>query len=106
MKVKRAILFIYIAALAVGAGHAVTAARFLGAANAHRVALGAPVRSRAAGCVSFAAHAPGAAIFACGVALGNVMLHHAGIALVATGVLLLVAGRTGLSPRHQVCQTV
>lgn len=32
-----------IAALAVGAGHAVTAARFLGAANAHRVALGAPV---------------------------------------------------------------
>lgn len=60
------------------------------------VALGAPVRSRAAGCVSFAAHAPGAAIFACGVALGNVMLHHAGIALVATGVLLLVAN-LGLS---------
>lgn len=60
------------------------------------VALGAPVRSRAAGYVSFAAHVPGAAIFACGVALGNVMLHHVGVALVATGVLLLVAN-VGLS---------
>lgn len=60
------------------------------------VALGAPVRSRMTGYVSFAAHAPGAAIFACGVALGNVMLHHVGIALVATGVVLVVAN-VGLS---------
>jgi len=55
------------------------------------VALGAPVRSRITGYVSFATHVPGAAIFACGVALGNLVMHHVGIALVATGVVLVVA---------------
>lgn len=54
------------------------------------VALGAPVRSTRVGHVAFATFAPGAGLFACGVADGSTSLRHVGIALVAVGVLLAV----------------
>ena len=50
------------------------------------VALGAPIRWRTMGHVSFWAFAPGAGLFACGVAESSTMLHHAGVGLVAVGV--------------------
>jgi hypothetical protein len=55
------------------------------------VALGAPIASVRAGHASFWTYAPGAALFAAGVVRGDGRLHHAGIALVATGVLVAVA---------------
>lgn len=54
------------------------------------VALGAPVRWPRVGHASFAAFAPGAALFAVGVAASSRVLHHAGIALVAAGIGLAV----------------
>jgi len=54
------------------------------------VALGAPVRSVRMGHASFCAFAPGAGIFAAGVATNSTVLHHLGIGLVATGVVLAV----------------
>jgi hypothetical protein len=55
------------------------------------VALGAPLRSTRLGHVSFWMFAPGAGLFACGVAEGSTVLHHAGIGLVAVGILLAVS---------------
>ena len=60
------------------------------------VALAAPVRSVRVGHASFAVFAPGAGLFAAGVATGTTMLHHAGIALIAVGILLVV-GNIGTS---------
>lgn len=60
------------------------------------VALGAPVRSELAGHASWWAFVPGVPAFAAGVVTGNLVLHHVGIGLVATGVMLAVAN-IGLS---------
>ena len=54
------------------------------------VALAAPLRSTRLGHVSFWTFAPGAGLFACGVADGSTMLHHAGLGLVAAGIVLAV----------------
>lgn len=54
------------------------------------VALAAPLRSTRLGHVSFWTFAPGAGLFACGVADGSTMLHHAGLGLVAAGIILTV----------------
>jgi hypothetical protein len=54
------------------------------------VALAAPLRSTRLGHVSFWTFAPGAGLFACGVADGSIMLHHAGLALLTVGILLAV----------------
>ena len=54
------------------------------------VALAAPVRSRTLGHMSFWTFAPGTGLFACGVADNSVMLHHAGIGLVTTGIVLVL----------------
>lgn len=63
------------------------------------VALGAPVRSTRVGHAAFATFAPGAGLFACGVADGSNILRHVGIVLVALGVLL-AAGNFGASLRR------
>ncbi len=63
------------------------------------VALGAPVRSRWVGHASFCTLAPGAGLFACGVASGITMLHHSGLALVATGILLAMGNIGSTLPR-------
>ena len=52
------------------------------------VALGTPIRWRRMGYASFAAFAPGVALFSAGVAMNHNVLHHVGIALVSTGVVL------------------
>jgi hypothetical protein len=52
------------------------------------VALGAPIRWPRVGHASFWTFAPGAGLFACGVADGSTMLHHAGLGLVAVGIIL------------------
>jgi len=62
------------------------------------VALGAPVRSRMMGHLSFWTYAPGAALFACGVMIGSTMLHHAGIALLVLGIVLLLVNVGGSLP--------
>jgi len=54
------------------------------------VALAAPVRSPKLGHVSFWTFAPGAGLFACGVADNSIMLHHAGIGLITTGIVLVL----------------
>ncbi|HEU4629985.1 MAG TPA: hypothetical protein VFS08_09560 [Gemmatimonadaceae bacterium] len=63
------------------------------------VALGAPVRSPRLGQVGFWCYAPGALLFACGVFHGDTVLHHAGIALLATGIVLLVTNLALSLPR-------
>ena len=55
------------------------------------VALGAPVASTRVGYVGVATFAPGAALFAAGVMRGDTRLHHAGLCLVAIGVVTAVA---------------
>jgi hypothetical protein len=60
------------------------------------VALGAPLRSTRIAHASFWAFAPGAGMFAAGIATSAPMLHHAGIALVAIGIQLAV-GHLALS---------
>jgi hypothetical protein len=60
------------------------------------VALGAPIKSVRAGHASFWTFAPGVGLFAAGVASSSTMLHHAGIALVAIGILLAL-GNLGAS---------
>ena len=52
------------------------------------VALGAPVRWPRVAHASFGTFALGAGLFACGVAANATMLHHTGIALVTTGIIL------------------
>ncbi|HEX5829351.1 MAG TPA: hypothetical protein VFY16_00130, partial [Gemmatimonadaceae bacterium] len=54
------------------------------------VAFGAPVRWPRLGQLSFWTHAPGALLFACGIVHGSTVLHHAGIALLTTGIVSLL----------------
>ena len=54
------------------------------------VALGAPLRSVRLGHASFWTFAPGAALFATGVAANITVLHHVGIALVTVGIVLTI----------------
>ena len=51
-------------------------------------ALGASIRWPRVGHASFWSFAPGAGLFACGVASGSTVLHHGGLALIATGITL------------------
>lgn len=51
------------------------------------VALGAPVGWERLGRMSFWSFAPGVALFVAGIATGNTVLHHAGIALVTIGIV-------------------
>jgi hypothetical protein len=62
-------------------------------------ALGAPLRSVRVAHASFWTFAPGAGAFAAGVATSAPMLHHAGIALVAVGIVLAVANLALSLPR-------
>ncbi|MEO7086533.1 MAG: hypothetical protein ABI442_02570 [Gemmatimonadaceae bacterium] len=52
------------------------------------VALGAPIRWPRVGHASFWTFAPGAGLFACGVADGSTVLHDTGLALVTAGIVL------------------
>ena len=63
------------------------------------VALGAPLRSVRLGHAGFIAFAPGAGLFAAGVATQVTMLHHAGIALIALGIILVAANVGSSLPR-------
>jgi hypothetical protein len=63
------------------------------------VALGAPIRWPRVAHASFWTFAPGAGLFACGVAESSTVLHHAGIGLVGTGVTLGVANIAATLPR-------
>ena len=63
------------------------------------VGLGAPVRSLRVGQLSFWCFAPGVALFAAGVATHATMLHHAGIGLVGTGILLGAGNVAATLPR-------
>lgn len=55
------------------------------------VALGAPVHSEKMGHASFWTFAPGVALFVAGILRNSLPLHHAGIALLTTGIVLLIA---------------
>jgi hypothetical protein len=63
------------------------------------VALGAPIRWPTLGHASFWTFAPGAGLFACGVADSSIVLHHLGVGLVAIGVILAVANIAATLPR-------
>src|SRR6185437_11903065 len=63
------------------------------------VALGAPIRWPMLGHASFAAFAPGVALFACGVADSSRSLHDGGVGLVGLGVVLAVANIAATLPR-------
>ena len=63
------------------------------------VALGAPLRSVRAGHVSFWLITPGVGMFAAGLATSAQLLHHAGIALVAVGILVAVGNIGSSLPR-------
>jgi hypothetical protein len=63
------------------------------------VALGAPIRWPRMGHASFWTFAPGAGLFACGVAENSTMLHHGGIALVTTGIVLAIVNIGATLPR-------
>jgi hypothetical protein len=63
------------------------------------VALGVSIRSERWGHVSFWAFAPGVAIFAAGVAASSLVLRHVGIALVATGIVVIVVNVARSLPR-------
>ncbi len=65
------------------------------------VALGAPLRSVRLGHASFAAFAPGAGFFACGVATSSTPLHHTGIALLGIGIVLTVGNIGSALPRSK-----
>lgn len=62
------------------------------------VALGAPTRWPRVAHASFWTFAPGAGVFACGVATSSTMLHHTGIALVGVGILLAVTNIAATLP--------
>jgi len=67
------------------------------------VALGAPIRWPKLGHASFWTFAPGAGLFACGIADDSTMLHHAGVGLVGIGVILAGAGdRAAAQHPHRV----
>jgi hypothetical protein len=63
------------------------------------VALGAPIRWPRVAHASFWTFAPGAGLFACGIADNSTLLHHAGVGLVAIGVLLGVTNIAATLPR-------
>ena len=63
------------------------------------VALGAPLRSVRVAHASFCTFAPGAGLFAAGVATSAPVLHHVGIALVAVGIVLAVGNLALSLPR-------
>lgn len=63
------------------------------------VALGAPVRSIRLGHIEFWTFAPGAGVFAAGVATSNTVLHHVGIGLVSIGLVLGVVNIASTLPR-------
>jgi len=63
------------------------------------VALGAPIRWPRLGHLSFWTFAPGAGVFACGVAESSTVLHHAGIGLVTVGLALTVVNVGATLPR-------
>jgi len=63
------------------------------------VALGAPIRWPKLGHASFWTFAPGAGLFACGVADTSTMLHHVGVGLVGIGVILAVTNISATLPR-------
>jgi hypothetical protein len=63
------------------------------------VALGTPVRSTRLAHAAFWVFAPGVGLFAAGVATSQVALHHVGILLVATGILLVLSNVGGALPR-------
>jgi hypothetical protein len=63
------------------------------------VALGAPIRWPKLGHASFWTFAPGAGLFACGIADGSTTLHHIGVGLVAIGVVLAVTNIGATLPR-------
>jgi hypothetical protein len=63
------------------------------------VALGAPIRWPRLGHASFWTFAPGAGVFACGVAENATVLHHAGLGLVAVGLVLAVVNIAATLPR-------
>ena len=63
------------------------------------VALGASLRWPRLGHASFWTFAPGAGLFACGVAESSTPLHHAGIALVTIGIVLTVTNFAAALPR-------
>ena len=65
------------------------------------VALGAPLRSVRVGHASFWTFATGAGLFAAGVTTSASALHHAGIALVAIGIVLAIANFGRSMPRAQ-----
>jgi hypothetical protein len=63
------------------------------------VALGAPIRSIRLGHAAFWTFAPGAGLFAAGVATSSTLLHHVGIAVVSIGVILGVGNVAATLPR-------
>jgi len=63
------------------------------------VALGAPIRWPRLGHASFWTFAPGAGLFACGVADGSTVLDHVGIGLVTAGIVLGVTNIAATLPR-------
>ena len=63
------------------------------------VALGAPIRSTRVAHVAFWTFAPGAGLFAASIAFSQTMLHHVGIALVSTGVVLAVGNIAATLPK-------
>jgi len=63
------------------------------------VGLGAPMRSQRVGQLSLWCFAPGVGAFAAGVATHQTMLHHGGIWLVGTGILLGAANVAATLPR-------
>jgi len=63
------------------------------------VALGAPIRWPRIGHASFWTFAPGAGLFACGVADSSMVLNHIGIGLVTVGVVLGVTNIAATLPR-------
>jgi len=65
------------------------------------VALAAPVRSTRLGHASFWTFAPGAGLFACGVAENSTMLYHAGVCLVAAGIVLALVNIGSSLPRSR-----
>ena len=63
------------------------------------VALGSPIRSSRIAHVAFWTFTPGAGLFAAGVAASSTLLNHAGVVLVATGVVLTVGNVAATLPR-------
>jgi hypothetical protein len=63
------------------------------------VALGAPIRSTRVGHASFFTFAPGAGIFAAGIARSSLTLEHVGIGLVAVGIILEVGNIAASLPQ-------